>query len=107
MIDSETGLPIVPHEFAEPNVNCCGCLIVQDRGELADLVCNECSVIVKTLPADQAMSALTEMAWSTGEVASATCPHCGSVNVRPGFSELLGFICSECGKGVAVEKPGT
>src|SRR4051812_42144463 len=106
MIESETGLPIVPHEFADPNANCCGCLIVEVRGELADLSCNECSVVVRTVPVAEAQTALAEMLWTTGEVASATCLHCGAVNARPGFSELEAFICSECGEGVRVKRSG-
>jgi hypothetical protein len=103
-IDRESGLPVVPHEVADPSVECDGCLIVKYRGDRADLICNECSALIRTVPADQVETALTEMLWSSGELASATCPHCGHVNTFPGFSSMLAFICSECGKGVTVER---
>jgi hypothetical protein len=105
-IDPESGLPVVPHEFADPNARCDVCLIIEERGDRADLVCNECDAVVKTVPAQQAEAALTELSWSTGEVTSATCPHCGAVHVSPGFSELLGFVCEACGKGVGVNRTG-
>ena len=43
--------------------------------------------------------AISALKW----VASASCPHCGAVNVRSGFAELKAFICSECGEGVSIE----
>jgi uncharacterized protein (DUF983 family) len=28
------------------------------------------------------------------------CPHCGSVNLFPGFSKILAFTCQHCGNAV-------
>jgi uncharacterized protein (DUF983 family) len=30
------------------------------------------------------------------------CPHCGSVNLFPGFSKMLAFTCLQCGKAICV-----
>jgi hypothetical protein len=45
--------PIIPHELVE-GVDCCACLIVQVRGDQADITCNECGVVVRTVPVGQA-----------------------------------------------------
>ncbi len=97
----EQGFPIVPHEGA--GVECCGCLIVQVRGDHADITCNECGAVVRTVPAECAAAALVEMA--SGAICSARCTHCGALNTFPGFSAIEAFICSECGEGVAVSCP--
>jgi uncharacterized protein (DUF983 family) len=39
------------------------------------------------------------------DVTTALCPHCGAVQVFPGFSVIDAFICSECGQGVGIERP--
>jgi hypothetical protein len=82
---------------------CDGCLIVQERGELADLICNVCSAVVDTMPIERAGARLMELASS--EICSARCPHCGALNTFPGFSAIEAFICSECGEGVNAEGP--
>jgi hypothetical protein len=35
-------------------VDCCGCLIVVERGDQADLTCNECGAVIRTVPTDKA-----------------------------------------------------
>jgi Zn finger protein HypA/HybF involved in hydrogenase expression len=52
------------------------------RGDQADIVCNDCGAVVQNVPAGEAQNTLIEM--SSGEVATAKCPHCGSVNVFDG-----------------------
>ena len=50
-------LPIVAHETL--GVDCCGCLFVRLKGEdQAEIVCNECSGLVCTLPVDEVESAV-------------------------------------------------
>jgi uncharacterized protein (DUF983 family) len=34
-----------------------------------------------------------------------TCPHCGAVNVFPGFTEMVAYTCTSCGKGVQLPPP--
>ena len=56
-------LPIVPHSLIA-DVNCCGCLIPEIRGEDADLICNECSALIETVPAAEIKPALLKLAMS-------------------------------------------
>ena len=92
----------LPHsDFGDPE--CCGCLNGVIRGDQADIVCNECGTVLRTVPATNVGQTLTELE-ITLEVASEMCPHCGSVNLFPGFSRMLAFICRQCGK--AVLRPG-
>ena len=101
MAKDERGHMIVPHEVAT-GADCDGCLIVQERGELADLVCNVCDAVVDTVPIERAGATLMELACR--EICSARCPHCGALNTFPGFTVIEAFICSECGEGVAVSR---
>ena len=73
------------------------------RGDQADIVCNECGTVLRTVPAANVWQTLTELEIAL-EVASEMCPHCGSVNLFPGFSKMLAFTCRQCGK--AVLRPG-
>src|SRR4051794_11779809 len=98
MIDS-SGLPIIPHEWIGGK-DCCGCLIVKERGELADLVCNECGQLVRTVPASDVPMVLGQILLSQPENYEHTCPHCGHLNIFPGFSSMLAYVCSTCGQGV-------
>ena len=50
----------IPHEwFGDPE--CCGCLNGVVRGDQADIVCNECAAMVRTVAAAELLRALTEM----------------------------------------------
>jgi Zn finger protein HypA/HybF involved in hydrogenase expression len=60
--------------------------------------------VLRTVPVANVGQTLTELEL-TLEVASEVCPHCGSVNLFPGFSRMLGFTCRQCGK--AVLRPGS
>ena len=71
MID-ESGLPVIPHEWAGGR-DCCGCLIVEPRGELADLVCNECGAVVRTIAAADVPMVLSQMLLSQRENYHAHC----------------------------------
>jgi hypothetical protein len=86
-------LPIVPHEDG-----CCGCLIVVEFGDYANLVCNECGALIRTVPTDEAPKVLLRMAMDQG-MCSATC---GALNTFPGFTGIEAYICRECGQGVSV-----
>jgi DNA-directed RNA polymerase subunit RPC12/RpoP len=89
----------LPHE-SFGDAECCGCLYAIKRGDVADLVCNECGATVRTVPASELQQTLTAMEL-TLDVAMAKCPHCGAVNLFPGFSEMIAFTCKECGEPVA------
>ena len=81
-----------------------GCIVPDIRGDVADLVCNECGLLF-----DQDVSLalvnvrLAPLATVT-EAASATCPHWGASNVFPRFSEIRAFVRQECGEGVKIER---
>ena len=95
-MDDEVIGTTLPHsDFGDPE--CCGCLIGNVRGDLAEVTCNECGVVVKTVPVGELPQTLSKMELEL-EVADAVCPHCGSVNLFPGFSEMIAFTCQQCGK---------
>jgi ribosomal protein S27E len=50
----------LPHsEFGDPE--CCGCLNSVIRGDQADIVCNECGTVLRTVPAANVGQTLTEL----------------------------------------------
>ena len=36
------------------------------------------------------------------EMCTEMCPHCGNVNIFPGFSEMVAYTCHECGRAVEI-----
>ena len=102
-VDDRFKFPIVPHQLAG-DPDCCGCIFPVFRGNEADITCNECGAIVKTVPADHAVDALMELTLSQ-ESCVATCPHCGQENIFAGFSKIFAFICEYCGEGVSLREP--
>src|SRR5262249_15612716 len=57
---TDGALPIVPHlDWGDPA--CCGCLFIRMRGDQAEIVCNECGVVVRTVPAERAREVMLEM----------------------------------------------
>jgi hypothetical protein len=44
MDDALKDFPIIPHEAT--GVDCCGCIVVNVRGNDAELMCNECDAVV-------------------------------------------------------------
>ena len=97
-------LPIIPHEDVA-DVDCCGCLVVQVRGDQADITCNECGAVIQTVPAHEAAAIMERlmMEVAAGTICSARCPHCGALNTFPGLSAIDAFVCSECGEGVTID----
>jgi hypothetical protein len=102
-MDSEyDNLLIIPHEDVA-DVDCCGCLMVRVHGGEADILCNECGAVVRTVVIGDVEAAMLEMA-QVDTICSACCTHCGALNTFPGVSAIEAFICSECGEGVAVDR---
>ena len=92
--------PIIPHmDVGDPD--CCGCLIVRVRSDKAEIVCNECAVVIRTVPVAEVESVMEELA-RTDTICSAKCPHCGAVNTFAGWSVVEAFVCSLCGEGIHV-----
>lgn len=77
---------------------CCGIIMPVSRGDQADLTCNECGLVIRTVAAGEAEAVLLEMAMSGG-FCSETCPHCGEVNTFPGFAAMEAYTCRICGEG--------
>jgi hypothetical protein len=67
------------------------------RGQQGYIECNDCEVVVRTLPAADLKQALNEMEASL-EVASEKCLSCGKVNLSPGFSQMEVYTCRGCGE---------
>src|SRR5690348_3038211 len=74
---------------------CCGYLNGIVRGRQAEIACDECQAVVRTVPASDLQSTLNRMELSL-DVASALCPYCGSAHLAPRFSKLTAFICENC-----------
>jgi hypothetical protein len=100
---SPGSLPIIAHQSIA-DADCCGCLMVRTRGDQADIFCNECGVVVRTIAASDVEAVLSELS-QTDLICSATCTHCGALNTFPGMSSVIAFICRECGEGVDVLEP--
>ena len=65
---------LVPHsDYGDPE--CCGIIMAVEREDgQADLTCNDCGVVIRTVPGAVAESTLIEMALTAGFSAE-TCPH--------------------------------
>ena len=48
MHQHERGYLIIPHEVAT-GADCDGCIIVEERGDMADLKCNCCGAVIDTV----------------------------------------------------------
>ena len=101
MAQDERSYLTIPHELAT-GADCDGCLVVEEHGDMADLVCNSCGSVVETVPIDRAGSRLMELA--SVEICSARCPHCGGVNTFAGYTIIEAFLCRECREGLSVER---
>jgi hypothetical protein len=66
----------------------------RDDGLYHEFVCNTCHSILLTF---QSPSPEVKPA---PDVASAMCPYCGSVNLFPGLTSILAYVCHECGESV-------
>lgn len=98
----EYPLWIVPHSsFGDPD--CPGLFFPEDRDQESDIMCNDCGFVLKTVPAADANRTMDELKLSQ-DVASGKCPHCGSVNLIPGFSRVFAFTCRNCGRGTGVRR---
>jgi ribosomal protein L40E len=73
------------------------------ENETANLICNECGALIRTVPIDEAPQILLRMVMDQG-MCTETCPHCGAFNVILGFTSVDAFTCRECGQAVSVER---
>jgi uncharacterized protein (DUF983 family) len=92
--------PFVPHaDFGA--TDCGGCLDGIIRGDQASIECNECGAVVRTVAAADLQRTLDVMELSLG-MCTEMCPHCGKVNVFPGFTKMTAYTCWECGRDVEI-----
>jgi hypothetical protein len=85
---------MMPHSnFGDPD--CCGCLDAIFRGYDADITCNECRQVIRTVLGTDLQRTLDEMEL-TLNVCSEMCPKCRKINLFPGFSRVLVYRCQEC-----------
>jgi hypothetical protein len=99
MDDEEIVGPTLPHSsFGAPD--CCGYLNGIIRGDRADIVCNECDKVVRTVPTADLQRTLDAMELSV-DVTTVKCPHCETVHISPTSSlELIAYMCKKCGNVV-------
>ena len=92
----------LPHcDFGDPD--CGGFLVGILNGDDAEIGCNDCLAILKTVPAAELQRTFDEMEL-TLDFASEQCPHCKAVNVFTGFSQMMAYTCCQCGRAVKVER---
>jgi hypothetical protein len=75
---------------------------VRARRFVVDIIGNECGAGIQTVEAADLRRTLDEMQLKL-DVASERCPFCRSVNLLPGFSQMLAFTCRSCGSAVVVK----
>jgi len=85
-------LPLIPHEHVT-DVDCYGCLMVGIREDKAEILCNECGAVIRTVPVGEIESTMLELS-TTDIVCSARCTHCGLLNTFP-----HDFLCCTRGRG--------
>ena len=88
--------PFLSHaDFGAPD--CGGCLIPNVWGDQAEVTCNECGAVVRTVADLQ--RTLDEMELSV-VMCSEMCPHWGKMNIFPVFSGMKSSTGRVCGRAV-------
>jgi uncharacterized protein (DUF983 family) len=89
-------------DFGDPD--CCGCLIgVVIDSQRAAITCNECAAEVRAVPAGDLRKTLDEMELGLA-LAMPVCPFCESVNLFPGFVDMVAFRCQQCHRAVNISQ---
>jgi len=58
----------------------------------------ECGVVVRKVSAADLQRVYDEIELSLDSMATEMCPHCGNVNIFPGWSSIMAYTCRGCGK---------
>ncbi len=98
-VDAETML----RHSAFGDSECSGSLRTSTQGDEAQLVCNECGAIVRTMPAADLNETLRDLELSM-DVAGEICPNCTSVNLFLGSTQVSSFTCRSCGQEVYIAR---
>jgi hypothetical protein len=90
--------PLLAHaDFGAPH--CDGCLLPIIRGDQADITCNACAAVVRSVPVAD-LRRIYDVALGLHGSATETCPHCGHVAVFLCWTSVLAYVCDQCGKPV-------
>jgi hypothetical protein len=73
--DRDNPPPLVPHS-SHGDPECCGLFLPKERGDMADLVCNECGAVLCSVAFHEADAMLRQMAMEEG-LCTEVCPMCG------------------------------
>ena len=73
-----------------------------DDSEYFEFVCNTCHSILMTF---QRLGTQSEEEKPARPITSSRCPHCGELNIFPGFDAILAYVCQHCGEGVDASPP--
>jgi hypothetical protein len=88
--------PILAHaDFGADD--CDGCLFPVITGDRADITCNSCGAVVRSVPVEDLQRTFDEMELSLESCATEMCPHCRHVNVFPGWQGMMAYTCEKCG----------
>ena len=95
--------PIIAHaDVAE--VDCGGCIWPVKRDDQADIVCNECGSVVRTVRWLTLANIPDEIELSLKAASTEMCRFCGRVNIFPGWSTMMVYTCRHCGKVVTISE---
>lgn len=90
--------PFLSHaDFGAPD--CGGYLLANVRSDQAEITCNECRAILRSVALADLQRTLDEMELSL-TMCTAMCPNWGKANIFPGFSEMKAYTCQEYGRAV-------
>ena len=98
--------PIIGHaDIGDPD--CPGCIGPVIRGDVADITCNECGTVVRSVPFADLQRTYDEIELSLDATATEMCPHCGNVNIFTGWASMMAYTCRGCGKIIRLsDDPG-
>jgi hypothetical protein len=91
----------LPHRLFG-NRDCPGFLLGIPDGTQANIACNQCGALVRTLLAPELQRAIDEME-KLVDLGTLVCPHCCTANQLVGCSRTIVYTCRQCGKQVQVD----
>ena len=82
---------------------CCGCLFPAEHDGKVDLTCNECGVVLCSIPVHEVEMRMLQMAIALG-FCSEIRPYCKEVSTLLGYDCVLAYVCRHCERGVSVHR---
>lgn len=80
--------PIIAHTDVGGG-DCDGCIFPVVSDDKAAITCNSCGAVVRTVPVVDLQRTYDEIELSLEATATEMCPHCGKVNIFPGWSSMM------------------